>query len=306
VTAPAPFATVSILGLGLMGGSLARALRRLPAPPRVVGWSPDVGESLEALGAAALDEVADTAEEAAGAADLVVYATPLGAVLELLERHRARWRADAVVTDVASLKAPVVERVGALGVASGYVGSHPMVGGEGSGFAASREGLFRDATVWLASGTGTDDARRRLEAFWRALGARPRWSDPREHDRLMVRASHVPQVLSSALALALERAGVPRAELGPGGRDMTRLAASSPGMWRDLLGRSADRLAPALREVCAALEEIAVLLESGAVDDVAGLMEEGKTWARAGDGGGGGAERAGGAAAGPDEAVGGS
>ena len=270
---------VAVLGLGLMGGSLARALRSLDAAPRVVGWSPDVAEAEHAHAAGALDEVATDPEVAAGAADLVVYATPLSAVLELLERHRAIWKEESFVTDLASLKSPVVECVRLLGIEERYVGSHPMAGGEGSGFAASRVDLYRGARVWLTEGTGSPRARRELETFWRALGASPAWIDPGDHDRTMAGVSQLPQLLANALALWLEDAGIGRSQLGPGGLDMTRLAASSPMMWRDLLLHSAPRLRVALRELGVTLEELADLLEAGEVERVVALMQRSRVWA---------------------------
>ena len=288
MTRPLPFERVAVLGMGLMGGSLARALRSLPQPPRLVGWSPETGEAERARVAGALDEVTLDPDAAARSGDLVVYATPLGAVLELMDRHRHLWREEGVITDVASLKAPVLERASALGAASRYVGSHPMVGGEGSGFAASRADLYLGARVWLVSGSGSDAARRGVEGLWRALGARPEWTDPGEHDRSMVQTSQLPQLLSNALARALEQAGVPRSELGPGGRDMTRLAGSSPGMWHDLLAHSAPLLASALREVGGTLEELAELLDAGKVEELVRIMEETRRWTGVGDGRGAG------------------
>lgn len=274
-----PFDRVSVVGLGLMGGSLARALRALPDGPEVVGWSPDDAEGRAALEAGAVHRLAPSAEAAAGEESLVVYATPLAAVLELLERHAPAWRAEAAISDVASLKAPVVARVRELGVESSYVGAHPMVGGEASGFAASRADLYRNAPVWLATGTGTGELRERVEAAWTCLSARPAWTDAGDHDRRMVRASHLPQLVSNALGERLRREGLDPWDLGPGGRDMTRLAASSPALWRDLLTHSAPRLAPLLRELAVTLEELATLLERGDVEAVSRRMEDTRRWA---------------------------
>ncbi len=273
------FGRVSVIGLGLMGGSLARSLSSLREAPEVVGYSPDPEERRAAVASGAVNIAAASAAEAASGAGLVVYATPLGATLELLEGHRELWAEDAAVTDVVSLKEPVVERIRQLGVADRYVGSHPMVGGEVSGFGASREGLYEGAPVWLASGTGSRELRSRIDRFWTSLGARSAWIDASEHDRLMVRASHLPQLVANALAEALLRSGLSKDQLGPGGRDMARLAGSSPEMWRDLLEVTAPDLAAALREVIDALSDTARLLDVGDIDGVSRIMSRTRAWA---------------------------
>lgn len=272
-------ARVGIVGLGLMGGSLARALAALPGRPRILASSlePDDLESARAEGV--VDAVADADVVAAGA-DLVVYATPLGATLELLEAHRALWASDAVVTDLVSLKTPVLTRARELGIIERYVGSHPVTGGEGEGFPASREGLYDGAVVWLVRDEPSAGARSAVDGLWKALGAEPRWIDAAEHDRRMVRASHLPQILANALAAALGEAGVRREELGPGGRDMTRLAGSSPRMWEGLFEHSGTDLASAVRELLSGLESVARSLEAGEVDDVVRLMERTRRWTR--------------------------
>ena len=154
-----PFRTVAIIGLGLMGGSLARMLKALDRPPRVVASSNSASD-LERADRAGVIEAGSTDPAAVLAgADLVVYATPLDVTLRLLGDHRGRWSAGAVVTDVASLKAPVEEAMRALGESGRYTGSHPMAGGEGSGFRHASAGLFAGATVWL-TGRGAGGGRR--------------------------------------------------------------------------------------------------------------------------------------------------
>lgn len=300
----APFQSVAIIGLGVMGGSLARALKGAPTPPRIIGYSTNERDREEALARGAVDETPSDSESAAASAELVVYAVPLSAILDLQTRHQSVWKPDAVVSDLSSLKVPVTTQARALGVESRWVSAHPMAGAERSGFSASRDGLFRDAVVWLSAPDAPADVCARVERFWRALGARPAWTDPATHDERMVRASHLPQLLANALARDLEQHGIARAELGSGGHDMTRLAASSPSMWRDLLEHSARDVAPALREVAAELERLADLLEARDLDAVSALMTRTRAWTSQPEGGGPEAhgERSGGArrAAGPE------
>jgi prephenate dehydrogenase len=281
-----PFARVAVIGLGVMGGSLTRALRSLPRPPYVVGFTPAAHDREAALAAGALDEAAPSAELAAASADLVVYATPLRALLELQAQHAAVWSPDAVVSDLSSLKVPPAAQARALGVHGRYVSAHPMVGSAGSGFGASSSGLYAGAAVWLSGADLPAAVAERVERFWSELGARPAWIDAAVHDARMVHASHLPQILANVLARYLEECGLRRSELGSGGRDMTRLAGSSPEIWRDLLEQSAPQLAPALRGIGADLEALAALLEARDVEGVAGLMERTRAWSRGASGAG--------------------
>jgi prephenate dehydrogenase len=279
-----PFGRVAIIGLGVMGGSLARALGPLPRPPHVIGFTPDPGDLDAALAGGAIDEAAANAAAAAGSADLVVYATPLKTMLELQARHAGVWRPDAVVSDLSSLKLPLASQARALGVHTRYVSAHPLVGREGSGFGASSAALFQGARVWLSATDVPDDVARRVEHFWNALGARPAWTDAAVHDARMAHASHLPQLLANVLASHLDAQGLGRGDLGSGGRDMTRLAASSPAIWSDLLEQSAPLLAPALREVGADLQALAALLDARDLEGIASLMRRTRAWSERTDG----------------------
>jgi len=280
---PALPGTIAVVGLGLMGGSLARSLKELPAPPTVVGYATSEADVVAARTAEAVDRVAESEAEALEEADLVVYAVPLSALLESIPGHGELLGDATVVTDVASLLEPVVSTVReSSGVADRWVAGHPLVGGEGSGFGASRVGLYRGASVWLADDTGDDDARATVRGMWERLGATPRTVAASEHDRQMVWASHLPQLVSNALARGLEGAGIEPEELGPGGRDMTRLAASSPAMWRDLIRQAAARDAAALHVVAGELQALAAALESGRFEAVVEAMEATRRWRRGG------------------------
>lgn len=271
-------ARVGIVGLGLMGGSLARALKTLPDPPHVRAYSLHEQDLRTARTAGAVDESSNDAAEVVADVDLVVYATPLEATLGLLSAHESVWRDDAVITDVVSLKAPVLERMRRLGAAERYVGGHPMSGGVGAGFAASRRGLFQDVLVWLVRGDAEERAGRKVVGVWTAVGARPAWTEADAHDQKMAWVSHVPQLVANALARALAREGFGPGDLGPGGRDMTRLAGSSPQMWQDLLAATAPDLAPALRAVGRELADVARWLSEGDVQSVADLMARTRHW----------------------------
>jgi prephenate dehydrogenase len=271
-------ATVAVIGLGVVGGSLVRALARLPGGPRVLGASPDATDRSAAERETGARTATD-AVEVIGEADVVVYAAPLGAIVEMLPAHAPRLRADALVTDVAGLKRPVLEAAVKAGLGERFVGAHPLAGGEGAGFAGGRADLFGGARVFLcADAAAKPAARARAEALWRAVDANPSWVDADEHDRLMVCVSHLPQLVANALALALQDQGIAAGELGPGGRDMTRLAQSPPRMWSDLLAHTGADAAGLLRAVVDRIEDVAGRLERGDGAGVAELMARTRAW----------------------------
>lgn len=278
-----PFHRVAIAGLGLMGGSLARALKCLPNPPHIRASSLDSEDIESGVDAGAIDEGAQEPTALLRGRDLLVYATPLRATLTLLEEHRPYLESGTVVTDLVSLKAPVLTRVLGLGLEDRYVGSHPMVGGTGSGFGHASPDLYRGGRVWLVAGRGVSSTSlRALRAFWGALEARVEEITARTHDETMVWLSHLPQLTSNALALALKRAGYDRDRLGSGGRDMTRLAGSAPGMWKDLLEAAPESLPEALQAVEGELAAIRKLLLQGDAPDVARRMRETRAWVEEG------------------------
>lgn len=268
---------IGIIGLGVIGGSLARSLKASAAIYHITAYSVDPHDTDLALREGAVDVVATSAEACARAQDLVIYAVPLDATTELLRAHSGIW-GQAAVTDVASLKAPVMAALRGTSGAKRFVGSHPIAGCEGSGFGRASERLFASASVCLTAEACDADALAMVTALWEGLGARPQVMDADEHDARMVWVSHAPQLVSNVLARVLARAGLSRDDLGPGGRDMTRLAASSPEMWKSLVASAAAPDATALRAVAAECEELASSLDTGDVAALTRLMNETCAW----------------------------
>jgi prephenate dehydrogenase len=260
-----------------MGGSLARQLKAQADPPLIRAWSQDEDDLAAGSRSGALDEVVAAADEVPEGCDLLVYATPLGATLRLLQDHAEVWAEGTTVTDLVSLKAPLMDRMRAQGQAHRYVGSHPMAGGEGAGFLASRAGLFQDARVWLVASEASDEVRGRVQALWEGLGARPAWTDARGHDEAMAWVSHLPQLVSNALALALEGEGFGPGDLGTGGLDMIRLANSSPEMWGDLLFATSN-LPDALRALKETVGDVEALVRSRDLSGIVERMNRTRRW----------------------------
>lgn len=294
------FRSVTVVGLGVIGGSVAQAvLRRLPGVP-VFGIDPDRDSA--AMAARDGVEVLAQLEDADPGGGTVIFAAPLDVTVKLVSKTLATWRRAALAMDVASLKRPVLaaasspsQRDAAIPRQDVFVGAHPMCGSERSGYAAARADLFEDADIWICpgmeeppsgsrmsspndDGTPSGGAVGRAAAFWAALGGVPRTISAARHDRLMAWASHLPQLLASALAAALEEQGIAVDLVGPGGRDMTRLAGSSPAVWRPLVEAAAAEDASALRALEQQIASIRRIVEVGDWAALEDLMQGGRRW----------------------------
>ena len=240
----APVTRVAIVGLGLIGGSIAKDLAARGV--EVEAYDSNQASLDDALKSGVVSCQLD--ETLSGLrADLVVIATPVDIAIDVLRVLADTNRDGALITDVGSTKSRIITEAEALGLASRFVGSHPMAGDHRSGWSAARRGLFAGARVYLcAPPAASAELVARADAFWRALDAHPMAIDAAAHDRTLAWTSHLPHVVSAALALALGRAGVGRDELGPGGRDITRLAGSSPEMWSAIAAENASAIDAAL------------------------------------------------------------
>jgi prephenate dehydrogenase len=252
----------AILGLGLMGGCVARELAARGV--RVLGYDRDpssTGAAVEegVLHATLGDTLAGVAE-----ASLVVFAVPVDAVHGLIGRVTPHLRDDCLVTDVGSTKRNVGTTMEHAGLGARFVGSHPLAGDHRGGWAASRLGMFRDARVFLCPApAATDRSVERVRALWAELGAIPETIDAEEHDRRLAWTSHLPQVIASALASTLRSGGHSRSELGPGGRDATRLAGSRSEIWTAIALENAANLAEAISAFQSRLGAIRAAVELG-------------------------------------------
>ncbi len=283
-----PLRTVTVVGLGAMGGSVAKTvLRRAPHTP-VFGVEPD--RECAALARRDGVRVADRLEDCDVDDGVVVFAAPLDETVALVRQTAAAWGRAALATDVASLKVAVLGAAAAGSRAHParrpapvFVGAHPMCGTERSGYAAARDDLFDGARVWLCPlpDRGSATALAIARDFWTLLGGRPRSVAAPRHDRIMANASHLPQLVSNALAAVMDDAGLAPDLLGPGGRDMTRLAGSSPTMWLPLLKALADEDAAALLAMERKLASVREMLSQRDLGKLGALMKQGEQWVSA-------------------------
>lgn len=271
------FRCAAVLGLGLMGGSLARdlAARRV----RVLGYDRDRSALDRARADGVLERALDDTLDGVEDADVVVFALPVGAAVELVARAAPRLGGARLVTDTGSTKRSIVAACEAAGIGSRFVGAHALAGDHRSGWSAARTGLFEGARVFLCAAPSTQaTAIASAEGFWSSLGAHPEWIDAAAHDAQLAWSSHLPQLAASSLALALQEAGIARAQLGPGGRDSTRLAASAPDMWLAIARDNADHLAPALAALEQQLRRVRQALEGGDETALEGMLRTAQRW----------------------------
>ncbi len=260
--------SLAVIGLGAIGGSLAWQAR-LAGIPRVVGCSPSRADGVQALRAAAITELAEQAESAVAGAELVVLAVPARATVDLIGRLAPVLEPGAVLTDVCSVKVPVLARAAAEGLGDRFAGGHPLAGTHASGFAAARSDRLRGCVVYVCEtgAPGGDHAARRVMSFWtQVLEAHPVLISAEAHDRQLAWTSHLPQAVASALAKTLADQGLAGVSFGPGARDTTRLAAGSPEMWIDILLYNRDAVAGALTAAEARVAELRALVLAGDAD----------------------------------------
>ena len=228
---------IGIVGLGLIGGSLALSLKGKPGAPEVWGCDRRKGSVRRAREAGAVARACTETEIAA--CDIVVVCVPVIRSLGIIRRIGKRMRPGSVVTDVGSAKARIV-RVGQKSVAPGaeFVGGHPIAGTENSGYAAADPSLFRGRTSIVTPAAGNSEAAlRRVEALWRMAGARVVRMDPETHDHVFAYVSHLPHAVAYALvhSVATLNSRVPLGYSAGGFRDFTRIASSNPEMWKDIV-----------------------------------------------------------------------
>jgi cyclohexadieny/prephenate dehydrogenase len=235
-----PFKRVSLIGLGLIGSSIARAVREAMPTADLRGYdsNPDIRGRATQL--AIVDVLAEEPAEAVADADLVIFCVPVGAMAEAARSVAAGLAAGAIVSDVGSCKGPVLNALKDALPGAVVVPAHPIAGTENSGPEAGFAALFRNRWCILTPGSETDSsAVARLAAFWSALGARVEVMDAARHDLVLAVTSHLPHLIAfTIVGTASHLEAVTEGEVikysAGGFRDFTRIAASDPTMWRDI------------------------------------------------------------------------
>ena len=273
-----------IIGVGLIGGSLGMILRRKELASSVVGVGRRIENLKTAVALGAIDRYVVDPKEAVQGADLVILATPV----DTYERHLKEWasylRPGAIVTDVGSVKGELVERSERhMPAGVHFVGAHPIAGKEKTGAAAASEDLFSGRRCILTPTEQTDSqALERMQFLWQEAGAVVLTMDPYLHDKILAAVSHLPHVAAFALMNALVeiRAEVPALDLaghsGGGLRDTTRIAASSPEMWRDIFLWNRENVVGCIKAYERSLGELRQLIQMGDAAGIEKLLERAK------------------------------
>jgi len=272
------FPKVGIVGLGLIGGSIAIAARQIWPASLVIGVdNKDVLET--AMRLHAIDVAADDPYVLAEA-DLVILAAPVKQNIELLAELDDNLTQPAVVTDVGSTKRAIVDAARKLPPRFTFIGGHPLGGAAKSGLENARPDLFSGRPWLLTPASERGEALEKLSAFVMALGAEPRVVDVATHDRLLAFLSHLPQLTASALMTVVGNA-VGSQGLGLSGKglaDTTRLASSPPEIWRDIAATNADEIGPALDALITILQDLRRDLPEG--EKLADIFTEAANWRR--------------------------
>lgn len=278
------FEKVSILGLGLLGGSMARAMKARGLCGIVTG----LGRTPERLSYALANGIADVAvtdpETAVRGADLVVVATPVGLIPDMLDAIAPHIKPGVVVIDVGSTKVSVVEHAErVLPESAHFVGCHPMAGSENIGVEASTEILFENALCVVCAAARTEvSSLKRVETLWTELGARALVMSPQEHDLLVAGASHLPHVVAVSLCRTLAAMCDDNEKVAPllagGFRDTTRVASGSPEMWRDIVMANTLPISNVLDQFAKKLDEVRACIARANPDELMNMFTDSKNF----------------------------
>jgi len=277
------FQKITIVGVGLLGGSIGLGARRRGLAREVAGFVRRAASLKDCERAGAVDYATTDLLAAVSQADLVILCTPLAQMRSRVEEMLPAIKRGAIVTDVGSVKAGIVREVCGIIRKAGahFVGSHPMAGAEKTGVWAAREDLFENAICVVTPTKNTNPAAlQKVERFWKSLGGRTLRLTPQLHDQLVSRSSHLPHVAAAALANLVLNPANPQTQLqlcASGFRDATRIASGSPEMWRDIALANRKNLSRALDAFVAELQKFQRVLKTSDARAVAKFFESAKS-----------------------------
>lgn len=267
------FSTISILGPGLLGGSLALAIQERMPQARLRLWARRATAEVEIRARGIQAEFFTDAAAASAGADLIILATPVETMPALAAQiAQAELKEAVVVTDVGSVKGSVVGELAPI-LGHRFLGSHPMAGSEKTGIETARADLFQGAACLLTPTEGQDATS--LRQFWERLGCRVLEMTPEEHDLKVARISHLPHWMAVATTLAALRADPEAVACAAGGfRDTTRVAGGDPGLWTGISLANQQALLGTLRDASAVLTELLEILSKPDEEALHQLLSE--------------------------------
>jgi cyclohexadieny/prephenate dehydrogenase len=271
-------ATLTIVGVGLLGGSIGLAAKERKLARRVVG----VGRSRERLEPARvrgiIDEISLDLSAAAAESDLMVFCTPVDQIVRQIQIAAGACKTSCLLTDVGSTKRHIVETIeNSAKNPDAFVGSHPLAGSEKQGWEFAQANLFQGRTVVVTVTARTAvSALAQIKEFWRTLGAVVVEMDPGEHDRILAQTSHLPHLTASALAASMNLKTEQLMLAATGLRDTTRIAAGDPDLWAAILLENRREVRAALASFRHTLDLWQAALEKADRGAIESLLEQGK------------------------------
>lgn len=276
---------VAILGAGLLGASIAKALKARGGARRVSVWSRS--ESTRAKCAkleGIFDEVCASPQEAVADADIVVICTPTDQIAKLAKEISANLKSGAILTDVGSVKTDIcrLSSEALKGSGASFIGSHPMAGSEKIGVDFSDENLFDNRVCFVVLPDGARDcaAQKIIEEFWRSMGMRVKIVSANLHDAIVARVSHLPHLLAGLLCVTSENFSEENLLecAGPGFRDCTRVASGSPAVWDSIVADNREQIVKALKNYSANLDTLIENIESADSEKIAKFLRRAKAY----------------------------
>jgi prephenate dehydrogenase len=269
-----------LIGVGLIGGSIVMALRQQGLVGEVIGVDTDQKNLEQALDLGVIDEGTSDLTKAVSDADWVILATPVGAMVKILQMLKPVWRNDVTYTDTGSTKTDVVEAMQSIlgRIPDNFVPGHPIAGAERSGVLAANPALFQDKRVILTPVVNTDTAvLQNVRQLWTRMGADVHLMNPRRHDEVLAATSHLPHVVAFVLTEMLGRQDEDQAifQYAAGGfRDFTRIASSDPRMWLDICLANRDQIIPLIEQLRDSLDRAAEMMANGESEKLLSLFED--------------------------------
>jgi len=273
---------ITIIGVGLIGGSFAKGIKQAGLVPQVIGFGQNEANLKTAVELGVIDAYTTDMEQAVSDSDLIMLGVPLGAMQSVLQDMSPFLKENVIISDVGSAKMSVIEAVKQVfgELPAHFVAGHPIAGKEKSGVEAATADLFVDHRVILTPTEETDlNALKTVENLWKALGANVVTMAPDYHDEVLAATSHLPHLLAFSLVELLNE----HAELGNvfqytagGFRDFTRIASSDPVMWRDIAVNNSSAIAKWLKNYQHALTELIQLVEGKDAQGLYHLFDEAK------------------------------
>lgn len=278
-----PFRTIAVFGPGLLGGSIAMAVRERMPQAELRLWARREQPLVFAREQGITPHTGTNPVEIARGADLIILATPIGVFEDLVRRMLPGISKTAVVTDIGSVKSYVHRTTGELLADRRriFIGSHPMAGTEKNGIESAYADLLQGATVAMTNPHGAPEAEvNRLAAFWQALGCSTYLMEPRNHDHTVARISHMPHIMAALTARCAASGTVPMQDLqrlaASGFRDTTRVCSGPVGMWADILWENDVAIRETLQDCVQDMHYLIDLLENQDKEGVHRWLEEGK------------------------------